>query len=211
MNRLRNFDFPHKTLRSLLSRFTLLAGTIDYSNEKELAALRLLGEDMFFLLENHLHHENTHTFQLIEKHRPGGAKFEYDDHERVEQIQHDLKRQLNVTITDGHDFYLAACKFQSEYLNHIHHEETITEALLWELFTDEELINHRTEIMKNIDPNVLLKWLKYGIPACSLEGSIGMLKGFKAGAPPEIFETAMNTIQPEMDPSRFATLRNELD
>lgn len=210
MNRLRAFDFPHKALRSILSRFTNLAGTIDYSNEQEVESLRQLGSEMFNMLEDHVHHENNHTFHQIEVKRPGGCKFEYDDHERVEQVQNELKTVMNGTIINGHEFYLQACYFQSVYLQHIHHEETVTEKLLWELFTDEELIQHRTEILKEIAPPMLMTWFKHGIPASTLADSIDMLRGFKQVAPPEAFQTAMQVIKPEMPSERYLLIERAL-
>src|SRR5687767_7762684 len=119
MTRMRAFDFPHKALRNVLSKFTFLAGTIDHSNPPEIETLRKMGNEMFDLLENHVHHENNHTFQHIEKKRPGACEFELEDHERVEKIQNALKSKLNGEIGNGHDFYLAACKFQSIYLEHL--------------------------------------------------------------------------------------------
>jgi hypothetical protein len=211
MNRLRAFDFPHKALRSILSRFTFMAGTIDHSNPKEVEELKTLGNEMFELLENHLYHEESNTFHHIESKKPGGCKFELDDHQKVEEVQHALQKKLNEPIHNGHDFYLEACKFQAVYLEHINHEETVTEKILWELFTDEELIGHRMEILKAIEPAMMMLWLKYGIPASTIADSIAMLKGFKQGAPAEAFNAAIEVTKDEMPADKFALLESGLN
>jgi hypothetical protein len=206
MNRLRAFDFPHKALRNILSKFSHQAGSINFNNQQEVVDLQKLVNEMFALLESHLCHEENHTFRHIETKRPGAISFELNDHQRMEALQEELKHQLNAGPTNGHDFYIQACKFQSEYLNHIHHEETITEKLLWELFTDEELIEHRTEIMKSMEPEQLMLWFKHGMPASTMADSIAVLAGFKAAAPPSAFQAALNINKPELSKDKFEVL-----
>lgn len=211
MARLRAFDFPHKALRSIISKFTHMAGTIDYANQHEVADLQKLGAEMFGMLKHHAHTEEIYTFKNIEQKRPGATKFEHDDHERIEEIQNKLEAGLTRGPQNAHDYYLEVSNFQSIYLAHIFHEESVTEQLLWELFTDEELIAERVEIIKNMEPSALMTWFKHGIPASTHAESVGMLNGFKASAPPEAFEMAMNTIQPEMSPTKFEALINALN
>lgn len=216
MTRLRSFSTPHKGLRNILSQFTLLAGQTDFSDAAQVGQLKALGNEMFMLLTEHMHTENDFTLRHIEERKPGFAQHELDDHDAVEQIQEALHQRLNALdgtqdANEAHEFYLAAANFQSIYLEHIHHEETDTEKLLWELFTDEELIQHRMEIMQHIPPQIMMVWMKYIVPAQNEPENLEMLGGFKANAPKEAYEGLMGLLQTVMSPERFKTLRTKLE
>jgi hypothetical protein len=109
-----------------------------------------------------------------------------------------------------HSFYLNFALFQSQYLEHIYEEETVTELLLQKHFTDDELIQHRQAIMKKLEPAMLLLWLKYVIPAQRIDESLGMLSGVKANAPEVFFKRVMDTIKMEMEQERYKELEEKL-
>ena len=109
-----------------------------------------------------------------------------------------------------HTFYLNFALFQSQYLEHTHEEETVTELLLQQYFTDEELMQHRQTIMKKLEPNTLLLWLKYIIPAQRIDESVGMLAGLKANAPEAFFKQVLETIKAEMERERYNGLELKL-
>lgn len=215
MTRPRSFSTPHKGLRNILSQFTMLAGQTDFSDLAQVGQLKTLGNEMFMLLTEHMHTENNFTIRHLEERIPGFAQQELDDHEAVEAIQEALHQRLNALdgtqdANEAHEFYLAAANFQSIYLEHIHHEETDTEKLLWETFTDEELLQHRMEILAHIPPQIMVVWFKYMIPAQNEAENLEMLGGFKANAPREAYEGVMSMLQVVMSPERFRSLRMKL-
>jgi len=105
-----------------------------------------------------------------------------------------------------HLYYLAFSQFQSQYLDHIFEEETVTELLLQQHFTDEELIQHRTSVMRSFKFPMLLLWLNYIIPAQRDDENVAILSGLKANAPKEVMDQVMTAIQQEMDGERFQRL-----
>jgi hypothetical protein len=208
----RSFATPHKGLRNVISKFAFRLGHIDFSDASALQDLKALGVEMFTLLNDHVHTENEHTLKYLEERAPGSSAHDRDDHEKLDEIQDDLQRQLmNFTGSETpeqlHSFYLSFALFQSRYLEHTHEEETVTELLLQQHFTDEELLQHRQTIMKKLEPNTLLLWLKYVIPAQRMNESVGMLAGLKANAPEVFFKQVMETIKAEMEQERY----NELE
>lgn len=216
MKRIKSFATPHKALRNVISKFSFTLGHTNFADPEQLQDLKALGNEMFTLLNDHVNTENNHTLKHLEERARGASYHDKEDHERLEEIQHSLQQQLErftgkETTDQVHDFYLAFSLFHSEYLEHIHEEETVTELLMQEFFTDEELILHRMTIMKKLEFPVLLLWMKYVIPAQSEEESIGMLSGLKAGAPKEAFEAVLNTIKPEMSSVRFDSLLSRLN
>lgn len=215
MKRIKSFAAPHKALRNVIGKFSFTLGHTDFADPGQLQNLQTLGKEMFILLNDHVLTENDHTLKHLEERAKGASHHDKEDHERLEKVQSSLQKQLEEftgkeTADRVHDFYLAFSLFHSQYLEHIHEEETVTELLMQEYFTDEELVQHRMAIMKKLEFPVLLLWMKYVIPAQFEEESIGMLSGLKAGAPKEAFETVLATIKQEMNPARFDRLLSRL-
>jgi hypothetical protein len=215
MTRIKSFAAPHKGLRNVISQFSLRLGYTDFSDPTPLHRLKALGEEMFTLLNDHVHTENEHTLKHLEQRAPGSSEHDRHDHERLEEIQQALEQQLirfsgNESSDDIHAYYLSFSLFQSQYFEHIYEEETVTERLLQEHFTDEELIQHRIDIMQSIQFPVLLLWLKYIIPAQAGQESVAMLKAFKANAPTETFGLVLETIKKELATDRYNSLLSHL-
>lgn len=202
MARIRSFAAPHKGFRNAISKFSFRLGHTDFTNPSSLQSLKDLGKEMFGLLDDHVHTENDHTLKHLEECVPGASTHDRDDHEKLDAVQSDLQIQLNNMTGDEsadaiHSFYLKFALFQSEYLEHINEEETVTEVLLQKHFTDEE-------------PDMLTLWLKYVIPAQRIDESISMLSGLKANAPEPFFNQVMSTIKGEMEQERYQELETKL-
>lgn len=215
MSRIRSFAAPHKGLRYLIAKFACCLGHTDFGNQAQLTALKQSGAELFTLLEDHVHTENEHTLKNLEEKVPGASAHDAADHEQLEAIQSSLAQRLsgfngNETDDDIHTFYLDFSVFQSQYLEHIFEEETVTELLLQQHFTDEELIQHRNSVMQRLPFPILLLWLKYIIPAQREAESLGMLSGFKANAPSAAFDQVMTAIKTELDAERYESLASKL-
>lgn len=215
MARIRSFASPHKGLRNVISKFSFRLGQIDFSDESALQRLKDLGNEMFTLLNDHVHTENEHTLRHLEERAPGSSAHDREDHDKLDHIQDELQLQLQQltgkeTPEEIHEFYLKFSLFQSQYLEHTHEEELVTERLLQEHFSDDELTQHRQKIMKRLAPETLLLWLKYIIPAQRADESVGMLSGLKANAPTPFFERVMETVKGEMEQSGYLELTRRL-
>jgi hypothetical protein len=215
MATIRSFAAPHKGLRNVISKFAFHLGQTHFGDASALQRLKILGEEMFTLLNDHVRTENEHTLRHLEERAPGASAHDRDDHERLDEIQNNLQRQL-MKFTGSelpeqmHSFYLNFTLFQSRYLEHTHEEETVTELLLQQHFSDDELTEHRQTIMKKLEPATLLLWLKYIIPAQQADESLGMLKGLKANAPEAFFNRVMQTLKKEMEQETYQKLEEKL-
>jgi len=216
MPRIRSFALPHKGLRNALSQFSLEAGRTSYHDPEQLNELKTLGHALFTMLNEHMHTENEHTLKSLEERAPGSSAHDLSDHEELEPQQNSLEQML-IGFTGKedpdtiHEFYLEFTKFHSRYLEHILYEEQVTEKLIQANFTDEELIEHRQEVMKRMDFHVLLLFLKYVIPAQSMEENVAVLSGFKANAPAQAFEAVCAAIKPGMLPLHYDRLLSYLN
>lgn len=215
MATIKSFAAPHKGLRNIISKFSFQLGHTDFGEPLQLNKLKALGTDMFTLLKDHVDTENDHTLKYLEERVHGASAHDKHDHEKLELIQDTLEHQLeNLTGTESadeiHSFYLNFSMFHSQYLEHIYEEETVTELLLQQNFTDEELFQHRAAIMQKISFPVMLLWMKYTIQAQSEKESLGMLAGLKAHAPEQAFKEVLGVIEAEMEIERYKSLIGKL-
>jgi len=215
MTKEKSYAASHKGLRNILSQFSLLAGKTNYSDIQEIEKLKKLGDDMFFLLTHHLHTENDDLLRPLEERVHGASKHDFDDHERLERIQGDIALQLSKLDgkqdeETGHSFYLSFTSFHSQYLEHILQEELVTEKLLLNNFTAEELHENSMRIMQKVEFPVILMSLKYIVSAQSLNENIKILRAFKTNAPAEALQALLDIIKPEMTNEEFVLLTNKI-
>lgn len=193
MQRVKLFEAAHKGLRSALSQFSFLLGKCDFNNAVDIAKLHSLGKDLFMMLSSHANDENSIILAALEAKVPGSSKHDMDDHERleldqtaIEKLLDDIK-ELNTNGVDasgsGAELYMKFSKFHGEYLLHTVEEETETQRLLWENFTDQELHAIRGKIIGRFTPEAFEKWQSYIMPAITQIDLLMMLGGMKANAP----------------------------
>lgn len=220
MNRMKTFSVPHKGLRNALAQVSFLAGKTDYSSPSATEQLYELCTTVFLLLRIHAHDEDTVTLAELEQRLPGSTEHDREDHIRIHAAQHRLEEQIAAIRLDvaagkdrsaeGGDFYLSWSEFQGQYLEHIAEEERITQYLLWEHFTDEELAAHRTRIMQQHPPETLLTWFRFVLPAQNHTERAGLFSGFKKMAPAPFFDQGMAVVKEVLPPGEFAALQAAL-
>jgi hypothetical protein len=219
-NRMKIFDVPHKGLRNALSQFSLQAGNTHYQDAAAVAALHQFGQQVFSLLSIHAHDENNVTLNHLEERLPGAAHHNMDDHEVLEAKQQLLEDALDAMLqssqqgkdisADGAAFYSNLNDYHALYLQHMAEEEKDTQPLLWQYFTDEELLQHRKQIMANNPPQTLFTWFRFVMPAQSHIERVSLLKGFKLNAPPAFFAEGMQVIKQVLVPKAYEMLENAL-
>jgi len=199
MERLKSLDPPHKGLRNALAQFSLLAGKTQYNDLASVTKLKALGSEVFHLLRDHTHTEDQFILKPLEEKVPGSSIGDTEDHRQLEVIEDALEQRLiafdgTQSDEEGHDFYLQFTEFHSEYLEHIAEEDRVTEVLMQQHFTDEELIGHQVQIMQEMNFNTLLLWFKFIVPARRVAENKQVLTAFKANAPAEAYEAAKGII-----------------
>jgi hypothetical protein len=211
MNRIKSLDPPHKGLRNALCQLTMLAGKTDYTNPDSTAKLQAMGKEVFHLLKDHTRTENKFILAPLEAKAKGSTSEFADDHHEVDELETELYDELmafngHQSEEDGHQFYLDLCDFQSFYLMHIDGEDTELEPLMQEHFSDEELMGHQIEIMKEMSFETLLLWFKYIVPARRPAENAQVLSGFKASAPAEVYEQVMALIETQISSEELAEI-----
>jgi hypothetical protein len=220
MERMKTYDVPHKGLRNALSQVSLLAGKTNFEDPTEIETLYRLAADVFKILSIHAADEDEVTLAELEKRCPGCSKHDVDDHKEIHFAQNKLEKLLSAIYADsksgkdvresGAAFYLAWSEFHGVYLEHAAEEERVTQPLLWQHFTDDELASHRGKIMVKNPPETLLTWFRFVIPAQSHSERVGLLSGFKKMAPAAFFDQGMEVIKHVLTVYEFTKLNKAL-
>jgi hypothetical protein len=208
MNQMKSLDPPHKGLRNALGKLALAAGKTDYTSLSSVAILKKLADEVFHLLKDHTNTENKFILAPLEKRKPGISKSYISDHHEIDELEQNLFDRfvsLNGAQTNdlGHQLYLDFCQFQSLYLNHINEEDSVLEQEMQRHFTEDELIQHQIEIMKEMNFETLLLWFKYIVPARRPEENAQVLSGFKSAVSDTAYTTVLNTIKEEIGESEM--------
>jgi len=219
MQRVKLFEAAHKGLRNVLSQFSFMLGRCDFDSSMDITKLHLLGKDLFMMLSSHANDENTLILAALEEKVPGSSKHDMDDHERLEHDQNAIEKMLNEikelnskgedALGMGAELYMKFSKFYGEYLLHTVEEETDTQRLLWENFTDPELHAMRGKIIAGFTPDSFEKWQSYIMPAITQSELLMMLGGMKANAP-EQFTRLMVMAEKFLPAEEFAEINHKM-
>ena len=197
--RINVYAFPHKGLRNALSQVSFLAGNTDYSSHEELEILQSATTDLLSLLDLHAHSEDHFVLPALESKVPGSTHENAEEHEELEKEVEALLHQINSITTssppaEGANFYTAVSNFHSKYLAHMAHEESEILDLIWENFSDQELIQMHEEIMKTFSPEQVIMWFKCIVPALNPMEQLALMGGFKSAAPAFFFDSVMEIL-----------------
>ncbi len=215
MPRFRPLDPPHKGLRHLLGLLALEAGRTDYSDPAEVGRLQDIGQLTFDLLADHAHTEDVHVLEPLEERAPGAAGALEADHVAFHERELELRSALaalddGVTDDQAHDLYLSITAFQADYLRHLLLEETVVEPIIWQHFTDEELIADQVEIGQAMSPETLLAWFRAIAPARTVSENRQVVSDFAAAAPPEATAAVLATLRAALSADRYEALVADL-
>ncbi|MCC5937122.1 MAG: hemerythrin domain-containing protein [Lunatimonas sp.] len=213
--RLNPYLLPHKGLRYLLAKVSLMAGNLDSNLPEEVDQLKTLSNELFFLLEQHAHVEDHMILPDLEKKCPGSTEENHEEHEYLEGLVAQLQTQVNglqagSNPTAFNAYFFDLSDFHAKYLTHMLMEERQVLGLIWKHYTDEELAAQHHAIISSFSPEKILRWFRYIVPALSPAERLMVLGGLKANAPKVFFDALMEVIGQEMDPRRFIVLRESL-
>jgi hypothetical protein len=189
-----SFEAPHKGIRAFFGSVLKAAGNADHNDPQEIDALCTNCEELFELLHLHASDENGVVLTHLDRKVAGASEHDRNDHDRLEKMQADLEllvkeiRKGPVQVQQLNKLYAGLSLLFSEHLEHMHEEETVTQELLWQHFTDEELFAMRGEIMQRLGPDRMLKWWKHIMPALRRSERAMMLGAVFAQAPPPFVE-----------------------
>jgi hypothetical protein len=219
-NRFKVFDLLHRGLRNALAQLILLTGKTDFANFREVTCLHRVGQEIFGLLAVYAADKTEITLAALEERLPGATAHLTGPYCKIEKLRAELENQLHeitlgtsrgeVVKEGGRIFYWALNEFYALYLLHMLEEEVDTQELLWQYFTDVELMVHRRQMIMRMSVDTLLSWLKYIVPAQGQQERAAFLRGLASIIPYARFVQAIQVVEGVLSASERQVLDSDL-
>jgi len=215
-NRFNIYDLPHKALRNILGELNLQFGKTDYNNEKQLKALKDKLLKLMALLASHAHIEDSLIINPLEKKGVTGLETDKKEHNRLDQLifklssgMLQLRSQDDQAQSRGQDLYLLFNQFNGEYLLHMYREETETLPIVFEHFSDEDLLAVRDYILEKTPPKILLDWYWYCLPAQTHNQRVAALRPILE-KPKETLQATLRVVKAVLIEKEFEQVLDDL-
>lgn len=196
----------HKGLRACMVETLTNLGRVDAASESSVAQALGMVNDLLEHCSDHLAHENEFIHAALERVQPGSAARCAADH--VQHVADIAKLRarvdaVNLTAGPGREralvvLYRLLALFVAENFEHMSVEESAHTETLWAHYSDDELRAIEHEIVSHIKPDRLMAFLRWMLPFASRQERARMLKGMKAGMPPEAFAGLLDMVKPHL-------------
>lgn len=209
----------HKAIRAGCGETLQRLGAVDVDDEGEVQ--KTIGAFLAFLgqLRSHVMHENRFVHTAMEARHPGSASQvagEHDDHlASIDALEREAFALAATPAAERREpalrLYRHFALFVAENHQHMHHEETVHNAVLWEAYTDQELLAIELAIIASQTPQSMAGWLHWFAPALSTAELAPMLAGARGGMPADAFEAMVSSMAPRQSPERHRKVRAAVD
>ena len=206
----------HKAIRHILFSTSRQVGLADFTDDAVTQeCLADLDRTIGFLRE-HRGYEDAHIHRALERKLPGTTARFAEDHKEDERLTAEIE-QLGVRIRNADEDQRVALGIEVHerfneyigiYLGHLYREETELQKVLWDNFTDAELIAIRAAIARDIPPGRRRGEFFPEMCASYNPDEISLvLKRVKADTPPEVFRGVIQLAESVMQPAMWAKVR----
>ncbi len=197
----------HKAVRASLTDALLAAGRLDTADAQELAATVAALRETLALCRDHLDTENALVHPALEARRPGSTRRIAGEHEDHAAAIAALVQQVNALANAPRAerdaraaaLYRDFALFVGENFVHMHTEETAHNAVLWDAYTDDELVALENTIKAHHAPAVMARALRWMLPAITPRDRAAMLSGLRAAAPAAVFDGVLALARAHVD------------
>lgn len=197
MTRFNSFNIIHKALRAMMYDAALTLQQTDFTDKIETATAVKKVEDVIHYFEQHAHHEDNFMLPAIEEYAPEVVESFEKEHVADIELGNRLVTLLNMLKSTETDPEKVNCgsainksfrDFMVFNINHMAKEETDINKILWENYTDEELMALNGKLVATIPPNELMEEAAWMLKGINKNEAIMWLKGVKAKAPAFFFD-----------------------
>ncbi len=217
--RYNTFNLIHKALRSAMYDAANTLQRTDFSNrEQGWTAIRKV-ERVLFYFDEHAKHEDNFILPAIQRYN---AKL-VDDFEREHVTDHALSKNINDYIIDwkvtydeeemvelGSSIFYEFNEFIAFNLYHMNKEENLLNKVLWEHYSDLEIIQIQQALVQSIEPAVLAEQSKWMIRSINDAELTQWISGIRIAAPEHAFLALVRMIESELPAERWAYLKDAI-
>ena len=193
------YNSIHKALRAWMGYTLTRVGQMDPTDSEECRTVVTEVNELMGAMLEHLQTENIWIHPAILKHHPDALVEIQADHAGHERsIEH--LRSLAASVVSSpashtgaaaEQLYAALAVFVGENLEHLKIEETHNNQLLWQAYSDAELLEIHRAILGDASPVKMAQVLRWMIPAITAPARAQMLAEMQAGMPAQAFDGFM--------------------
>ncbi len=209
----------HKGLRAAMGHVLRAVGSVDHTDERELADVLGQVRGLLELLAVHLHDEEQFVHAAMEARLPGSSAGTAEDHVGHELALDELESDVQALERAGAAgraaaslrLYRRLARFVAENFEHMHVEETHNQMILWATHSDAELLAIEQALVASIPPAAMQVFTRWMLVAASHPERVAMLSGVRASAPPEVFDGMLALAREHLSQRDWAKLARALD
>ena len=193
------YAFIHKGLRAFMTHTLVRVGRVDPHDAAEVSEVSAEVAGLLDICAGHLHHENEVIHAAMEARRPGSSQAVADDHVEHEASIAALRQLLARLAGDAstaHGLYHALSVFVAHNFEHMEHEETQHNAVLWATHSDEEIRALEHRIVSALAPQQMQMAMRWMLPHMNPAERAAMLAGMRQSAPPAVFDDVLGQVRP---------------
>jgi len=206
----------HKALRAFMAETLVRVGRIDVADPADRDEALAQLEQLLAFCADHLRHESDFIHTAIEARQPAGAAKVAEEHvehaESIAALREEAAALRRAPACEAAPLALRLYRhfalFVAENLQHMHVEETVHNALLWQHYGDAELAELHGRLMASLSPEDKLQAMRWILPASSPNERAAMVGAMKAELPPEALLGVMAMLRPHLDARGWNKLAN---
>jgi hemerythrin-like domain-containing protein len=205
--RFNPFNMIHKALRALLYNTDVTLQQTYFADVEEAEAALVKVKAVVNQFERHAYHEDNFVLPAIQSFAP--QMVENFEHEHIEDnaLGECLKHLVNVyeaAETDGERLYAGSAiiktfrDFLVFNLNHMAKEEIEVNQVLWQHYTDQQLIEMNAKLSATIPAEEKAFTAKWMMRSINKVEAIAWLNGVRQTAPQHVFQSLVDLAEKEM-------------
>ncbi|MEE2730688.1 MAG: hemerythrin domain-containing protein [Pseudomonadota bacterium] len=208
----------HKGIRSYLTETLLAVGRMDPHDAGACQRTLHQLQQLLDFCSKHLQHENQFVHPAMERVQPGCAQAMYEHHQHHTDMISSLG-QAAISLASAAqeqrdslaaDLYRNLALFVADNLTHMHEEETVNNAILWQGYTDDEILAIEHALVSSLTPEENAATLQWILPSINHPERYGFLTGMRLGAPEAVFNGALGIAQGQLPATDWERLQQAL-
>lgn len=217
--RFNTFGQIHKGLRALLYDTALMIQHTNFTRDDETRAVVERVGLVERLFESHAHIEDSEIFPMVASHAPEVVADFEAQHDEDHRLSEDLKRQLEKFVETnsaeqnqayGWELMQQFNAFLAFNVEHMRKEETIVNDLLWQHYSDAELLGKVESISASIPPEKNVHYAEWMLRGMAVHEITCWLSNVRHHAPPPVFDMLIGIAESVLPADRWSAVRDGL-
>lgn len=217
-NRYDMFALVHKGLRACMAQTLVQLGQADHEDACSYAQALDQVQYLLSFCQHHVAHEDAHVHPALERRRPGSARRAEAEHQHhrdsitrllasVERLRH-LPSQRRAL--PARELYRALATFIAENFAHMAMEEAEHNAVLWDCYSDEELMAIEGALVASLSAAEFEEAMQWMMTSIAHPERRDFFLQLRQAAPPEAVAANLAFTQSHLDSARWHQLQTSL-